>query len=107
MQSKQNLTKQTTSEANEVVFKASLLLPDLNTDEIISVINEYNTDDTTTVCPKCEIELVDSDLAYVVDQQQTWGDPEEVHNACPHCDAELDCSDLQKPTFEHWLKLTA
>lgn len=100
MQSKLFQTKQASPEANG-------LLVGMDAQDIAYVINEYQSDNDTTVCPNCETAVGSEDLAYIVDQQQTWEDPEEGHNACPHCDVELDCSDLQKPTFEHWLKLTA
>ncbi|MCL7987757.1 hypothetical protein M8998_07385 [Sphingobacterium sp. lm-10] len=107
MQSKQNLTKQTTPEANGVVSLAQKLLPDLDANEIIMVINEYQSDKHLTVCPECSAEVSSDDLTYAIDRHATREEPEDGHNQCPECFVKLSQSDLEKPTFELWLKLTA
>lgn len=107
MQSKENLTKQATPEANGVALSHRDLLPDLDPKEIQMVVADYHSDIHTKICPQCDAEVSPDNLVYIADQPASWEEPEYGHTECPNCEAEVGSSDLEKPSFDYWLKLTA
>ncbi|PVH26981.1 hypothetical protein [Sphingobacterium corticibacter] len=107
MQSKENLTKQATPEANGVALPHADLLADLDPQEIQMVVADYHSDKHTKICPECEVEVSPDNLIYITDEIATWGEPEYGHTECPQCGSEISPSDLEKPSFDYWLKLTA
>ncbi len=79
----------------------------LTLEEISEIHTEYLLDSNTTICPHCEMALVESELKWAETRSESWDYQSEGETVCCYCSRPVSPDDLMRPEFDHWLKLTA
>lgn len=76
--------------------------PEFDNNEALSLIEDYQKDNSTTVCPCCREELHRDDVVSGISYTRDSIDSE--WSICPHCGAED--IEVEKPELEEWLYIT-